>query len=150
MYSTVQYSTGDGKREKKKKKYKNSKSKQEVRRGTAATAARVTTCVRVSFVRVELGLGRHHRGKLLGRLLLGDGDAGVAGRGLHAGGHLTEGLRLVPHALQTRHTTGSRSTYWNAPRHRWTHQQVNTLEFTPSSGLPGSLLQHHCQLYYSS
>lgn len=52
------------------------------------------------FVRVELGLGRHHRGKLLGRLLLRDGDAGVAqrGRGLHPGCHLSALVAaLVPH-----------------------------------------------------
>lgn len=54
------------------------------------------------FIRVELGLGCDHRGKFLGRLLLGDGDARTAQRrgGLHPGGHLSRLLvtvRWVPH-----------------------------------------------------
>lgn len=54
------------------------------------------------LVGVELGLGRHHRGKLFGRLLLRHGDAGAARRrrGLHPTGHLTTVATdaCVPHA----------------------------------------------------
>lgn len=54
------------------------------------------------FVRVELGLGRDHRGKFLGCLLLGDGDARTTQRrsSLHPGSHLSRlvvTVRLVPH-----------------------------------------------------
>lgn len=54
------------------------------------------------FIRVELGLGCDHRGKFLGCLLLGDGDARTSQRwsSLHPGSHLSRlvvNVRWVPH-----------------------------------------------------